>query len=58
MHKILYNDLNNEREDFIITIHTITPVGKQYKDSAYVHVSDLSSTIIKLISYYVKSVTS
>ena len=27
---------------FIITIHTITPVGKQYKDSDYVHVSDLS----------------
>ena len=54
----MHNDLNNEREDFIITIHTITPVGKQYKDSAYVHVSDLSSTIIKLISYYVKSVTS
>jgi len=23
-------------------------VGKQYKDSAYVHVSDLSLTIIKL----------
>jgi len=27
-------------------------VGKQYKDSAYVHVSDLSSTII-MLSYYI-----
>ena len=25
-----------ERKDFIITIHTITPVGKHYKDSAYI----------------------
>ena len=39
---ILYN---NVLKDFIITIHTITPVGKQYKDSAYVHESDLSLTV-------------
>ena len=52
----MHNDFIQERKDFIIiTIHTITPVGKQYKDSAYVHVSDLSLTIIKLS--YVKSVT-
>jgi len=30
-------------------------MGKQYKDSAYVHVSDLSLTIIRLS--YVKSVS-
>ena len=31
------------------TIHTITPVCKQYKDSAYVHVSDfICLTVIKL----------
>ena len=30
------NIFNKERKDFIITIHTITPVGKQYKDSAYI----------------------
>ena len=51
----MQNDFIKERKDFIITIHTITPVGKQYKDSAYVHVSDLSLTIIKLS--YVKSGT-
>ena len=42
----MHNDFIQERKDFIIiTIHTITPVGKQDKDSAYVHVSDLSLTI-------------
>jgi hypothetical protein len=50
MHKILRSILltilyNNVLKDFIITIHTITPVGKQYKDSAYVHESDLSLTV-------------
>ena len=35
-HFLMQNDFIKERKDFIITIHTITPVGKQYKDSAYV----------------------
>ena len=55
-HFLMQNDFIKERKDFIITIHTITPVGKQYKDSAYVHVSDLSLTVIKLS--YVKNVSS
>ena len=37
-------------------VFIFTLVGKQYKDSAYVHVSDLSLTIIKL-SYVIKSGT-
>ena len=50
----MQNDFIKERKDFIITIHTITPVGKQYKDSAYVHVSDLSLTVIIIYKYQVK----
>ena len=38
------NILIKERKDFIITIHTITPVGKQYKDSAYVHAYEIQNT--------------
>ena len=35
-HFFMHNDFIQERKDFIITIHTITPWGKQYKDSAYI----------------------
>jgi hypothetical protein len=43
-------------KDFIITIHTITPVGKQYKDSAYVHVvSDLSLTVINTFVFWIST---
>ena len=49
----MHNDfINNVKTLFIITIHTITPaVGKHYKDSDYVHVSDLSLNVFKLICY-------
>ena len=36
MHKRL--SMNVKSLSLTLTIHTITPVGKQYKDSAYVHV--------------------
>ena len=54
----MHNDFIQERKDFIIiTIHTITPVGKQDKDSAYVHVSDISLTVIKLSYLHKKCFT-
>ena len=43
--------------DSIITIHTITPVGKQYEDSAYVHVSELILNYNQVKLQYVKSVS-